>query len=176
MNYVNTPLSWKLNPSDIYPEFVRGRIYSDFRSISKRSYSLLFFFTSNCACRASRGGRWSEICSGYVHFNDDDDENNEDDDDNDDDDYDDDDDDNDDDDEFWSLFFEGVLTSEQYERLTNKSWGSSFQEQNRELLTNMMPAKLKSISACKIFMTALIKTDQRHIFNFIMNSTATGLE
>ena len=69
------------------------------------------------------------------------------------------------------LFSRGVLSLEQYERLTNKSFLPSSQEQNRELLTNMLPSRLKSISACKMFMAALVETDQRHIFNFIMNST-----
>ena len=68
------------------------------------------------------------------------------------------------------LFSRRVLSLEQYERLTNKSFLPSSQEQNRELLTNMLPSRLKSISACKMFMAALVETDQRHIFNFIMDS------
>ena len=69
------------------------------------------------------------------------------------------------------LFSRGVLSLEQYERLTNKSWWSSSQEQNRELLKNMLPSRFRSVSACKMFMAALVETDQRHIFNFIVNST-----
>ena len=68
------------------------------------------------------------------------------------------------------LFSRDVLTSEQYEKLTNKSWWSSFQEQNLELLSSMLPARLESEHMCKMLLAALIETDQRHIFNFISNS------
>ena len=68
------------------------------------------------------------------------------------------------------LFSKQVLTSEQYEKLTNKSWWPSYQEQNRELLSNMLLHGLESIQACKKFLAALVETDQRHIFNFINNS------
>ena len=68
------------------------------------------------------------------------------------------------------LFSKQVLTSEQYEKLSNKSWWLSYQEQNRELLSNMLLRGLASIQACKMFLTALVETDQRHIFNFINNS------
>ena len=68
------------------------------------------------------------------------------------------------------LFSRGVLSPEQYERLTNKSFLPSPQEQNHELLSNMLPTRLKSKFACTMFMVALVETDQRHIFNFIMNS------
>ena len=68
------------------------------------------------------------------------------------------------------LFSNGVLTSEQYERLTNKSWWSSFQEQNRELLSNMLPSRLVSMHMYKMFLAALVETDQGHVCNFINNS------
>ena len=68
------------------------------------------------------------------------------------------------------LFSKGVLTSEQYERLTNKSWWPTFQEQNRVLLSNMLPSRLVSMHMSKMFMSALVETDQGHVFNFINNS------
>ena len=68
------------------------------------------------------------------------------------------------------LFSRKLLISEQYERLTNKSWWSSTQEQNRELLSSMLPSRLESTHACKMFLAALVETDQRHIFNFISKS------
>ena len=69
------------------------------------------------------------------------------------------------------LFSRDVITSEQYEKLSNKYCWVSYQEQNRELLSNMLPVRLESISVCKMFMAALVATDQRHIFNFINNSS-----
>ena len=63
-----------------------------------------------------------------------------------------------------------VLTSEQYEKLSNKTRWDSYKEQNRELLTNMLPTRLESEHMCKMFLAALVETDQRHIFNFIHKS------
>ena len=68
------------------------------------------------------------------------------------------------------LFSKGVLSSEQYEELTNKFCWKSFQEQNRELLKNMLLPKLESRDIQRMLMSALVETDQRHIFNFITNS------
>ena len=65
------------------------------------------------------------------------------------------------------LFSKQVLTSEQYEKLSNKTRWDSYQEQNRELLSNMLPVRLKSEHLRKVFLAALVETDQRHIFNFI---------
>ena len=68
------------------------------------------------------------------------------------------------------LFSREVLTSEQYEKLSNKTRWDSYQEQNRELLSNMLPQALESKQAYKMFLAALVETDQRHVFNFINNS------
>ena len=68
------------------------------------------------------------------------------------------------------LISRGVLSSEQYQRLTNKSFLPSYQEQNRELLSKMLPSTLRSENKCKMFLSALLETEQRHIFNFLMIS------
>ena len=65
------------------------------------------------------------------------------------------------------LFSKGISTFDQYEKLNNKSSWSSFQKKYQALLSNMLPSRLISTNKCKIFLTALIETDQTHVFNFV---------